>query len=277
MAMSIQEKLAARAAAAVVRQGDQNEVQAGGGGGDYTPPHAGKAKARLIGYIELGPQANKKEPTREPLNKFKLLFQLYGKNAEGQEWVRNDGKPMTIESRPYSVSRGEKAIAVQMWKRMCPKADAAHFMELLGRAFWVTIEQQTVPSKKEGQKDLVFANIVEAEVKPAVRDVLDDDDNVIGQKEIAVPEPADEDFIIFEWDVPSKEDFERLTKGQQSLIRKGVKFKGSALEALVGGNPATTDAPEDDEEPEHDDEPPFDQDNKPVEEVKVDESQLPDL
>lgn len=276
MTMSIQEKLAARAAQAIVRQGDQNEVQAGGGGGDYTPPHAGKAKARLVGYIELGPQANKKEPAREPLNKFKLLFQLYGKNADGQEWVRNDGKPMQIESRPYSVSRGEKAIAVQMWKRMCPKADAAHFMELLGRAFWVEIEHNIVPSTKEGQKDLVFANIKEAEVKPAVRDVLDDDDNVIGQKEIAVPVPGDEDFVIFEWDVPSKEDFERLTKGQQTLIRKGAKFKGSALEALVGGNPATTDAPED-ETPEQDDEPPFEPDTKPVEEVKVDESQLPDL
>ncbi|QYW05840.1 hypothetical protein [Vibrio phage vB_VpaP_G1] len=272
--MSIQDRIKARAAEAVERQGDQNEVQAGGGG-DYTPPHAGKAKARLVGYIETGPQKNAKFPDKKPTNNFQLVFQLHGKNADGQEWVRDDGKPMTITTRKFSVSRNEKAHAVKIFRQMCPKKDASHFIELLGRAFWVVIEHNSVPSKEQGKPDVVFANIKESDLKPAIREILDDDDNVIGYKEIAVPEPKDSDYVILEWDVPSVEDFEKLTDSQKKVLRKAEGFKGGAWEALVGGgNPDTTNAPDADEPEEKQEE---------AEEVKteaapqVDESDLPAL
>lgn len=272
--MSIQDRIKARAAEAVERHGDQNEVQAGGGG-DYTPPHAGKAKARLVGYIETGPQKNPKYPEKKPANNFQLVFQLYGKNAEGAEWVRDDGNPMTITTRKLSVSRNEKAHAVKIFRQMCPKKDAQHFMELLGRAFWVVIEHNSVPSKEQGKPDVVFANIKESDLKPAIREILDDDDNVIGHKEIAVPEPKDSDFVILEWDVPSAEDFGKLTESQKKVIRKAEGFKGGAWEALVGGgNPDTTNAPDDaDDAPAEEDAP----EEKPVEAPKVSESDLPDL
>lgn len=132
------------------------------------------------------------------------------------------------------------------------------------------IEHNTQPAKEAGKPDVVFANIKESELKPAVRDVFDDDDNLIGQREVAVPEATDDQFRIFEWDVPSKEDFETLTKKQQTIIRKSVGFAESALFALVGGNPATTDAPEDDPADDEPDEP----QDKPQE--KVEGTDVPD-
>lgn len=53
--------------------------------------------------------------------------------------------------------------------------------------------------------------------------------------------------------MPSKEDFESLRKSDQTKLRKSTAFAGSALEALVGGNPAAADAPADntpEDEPE---------------------------
>lgn len=233
------EQIAARAAAAVERHGDQNDVVAGGGG-DYTPPPAGKAKARLVGYFETGPQKNLKFPDKAPTNNFILQFALYGDN-----YTREDGKPMTIESRKFAVGRGEKSNAIKIFRQMCPAKDAQHFMGLLGRAFWIVVEHNTQPAKEAGKPDVVFANIKESELKPAVRDVFDEDDNLIGQREVAVPEATDDQFRIFEWDVPSKEDFDTLTPKYQKIIRGSVGFAQSALAALVGlGNPATTDAPE---------------------------------
>lgn len=245
---TINDRIKARAAAATIRQGDQNEIEERKGG-DFTPPPAGKAKARLVGYIETGPQKDAKYPDKKPANKFQLVFQLHGKNAKGEEWVRNDGNPMTITTRKFTISRNEKAHAVKIFRQMCPKKDAQHFIELLGRPFWVVVEHETRPSTKPDGKDMVFANIVEAELKPAVKEVLDDDDNVIGYRELAVPEPKESDFVILEWDVPSAEDFEKLTASQKKTLRASPEFKGGAWEALVGvGNPAATDAPDDEEE-----------------------------
>lgn len=239
----------ARAAEAIERNGAQDDATTGGGG-DFKVQAAGKAKARLIGYVETGPQVQKNFPDKAAANNFVLEFQLYGKNSEGVEWV-TDGdnpKPQTITTRPLTVSRNEKGNAVKLFKQMCPKKDAHHFMELLGRAFWVVIEHNTVPSKEAGKPDVVFANIKEAELKPAVKEKLDEDDNVIGYVEIAVPQPGDDDYRIYEWDKPSKEDFESLSKRQQDTLRKAKDFKNSALAALVGlGNPAATGAPVDDE------------------------------
>ena len=276
---NIQSRIAQRVQQAVERDGDQNEVVAGGG--DYTPPPAGKAKARLIGYVETGPQLNSKFPTKKATNGFHLVFALYGKNASGESYERDDGKPMHIMSRTYSVGRSEKSNAVKLFRQMCPKKDAQHFLGLLGRAFWVDIEHETQPSNTPGKADVVFANIKEAELKPAVREVLDEDDNVIGYKEIAVPEPADDEYRILEWHVPSKEDFDMLSERQQKKLKSSTEWAGSAWEALCGaGNPAAAGAPSDEGEDHPDDDGEGNQPDKSaahVDSVKVDADQLPNL
>lgn len=269
------QQIAARAAAAVERHGDQNEVVAGGSG-TYTPPPAGKAKARLVGYFETGPQKNKNYPDKPAQNSFILQFALYG---EG--YTREDGKPMTIETRKFAVGRGEKSNAVKIFRQLCPTKDVQHFLGLLGRAFWVVIEHNTQPAKEAGKPDVVFANIKESELKPALRDVFDDDDNLIGQREVAVPEATDDQFKVFEWDVPSKEDFDTLPGKYQKIIRSSEGFAQSALFALVGaGNPATTDAPDEGPEPQDGEDEPQTQDTPqtPVTDTPVaDAGALPSL
>ncbi|MEG2886406.1 MAG: hypothetical protein RR853_04655 [Aurantimicrobium sp.] len=242
---SVQERLAARAAAAVERHGDQGEAVAGGGG-DFTPPPAGRARARLVGYIETGPQKDLKFPDKKPANKFRLVFALFGKNAQQESWTREDGKPMLITSRPYLVSRSEKANALKLFKRMCPKGDAQHFIGLLDRAYTLEITHESQPAKEAGKPDKVFANIKEDTIAEAVKPIMDEDDNVVGYEPVKVPAAPEDYFKVFEWEVLEKADFEALSEAQKKTIRSAVGFKESAWFALVGGgNPAATDKPED--------------------------------
>ena len=64
-------------------------------------------------------------------------------------------------------------------------------------------------------------------------------------------------YHIFEWDVPSKEDFDKLKPWDKQKLRESVNFPGSALEQLVGkgddkpantNNGAATGEPQGDED-----------------------------
>lgn len=251
MTNPIADRIAARAAAAVERNGNQAEAVAGGGEKkEYKLAPEGKVKARLVGYIEHGPQPRKpyKGQPKSPVNKFVLRFALFG---QGDDYKNSDGSPITVDSRPYNVGRSELSLSLKTFVKMCPKKDAGHFMELLNRVFWLNIVHRKGEAK-EGQEAPIFVNI-DGDIVPAVKDVLDDDDNVIGQREVACPAVEEKMFQIFEWAVPSKEDFESLRPSDQKKLRASVEFAGSALAALVGeGNPSSTDAPEDDDVPQDD-------------------------
>lgn len=251
MTNPIASRIAARAAAAVERNGNQAEAVAGGGEKkEYKLAPEGKVKARLVGYIERGPQARKpyKGQAKSPVNQFVLRFALFG---QGDTYQNSDGSAITVDSRPFNVGRSELSMSLKTFVKMCPKKDAQHFMELLNRVFWLNIVHRKGEAK-EGKEAPIFVNI-DGDIVPAVKDVLDDDDNVIGQREVACPEADEKLFQIFEWAVPSKEDFDNLRPSDQKKLRGSVEFAGSALAALVGeGNPATTDEPEGDDEPEQD-------------------------
>lgn len=232
--MSIQDKIAARAAAAIERQGSYNDTQAGGG--DLKPfkiAPEGKAKARLVGYIELGKQVNKSYPEKAPVNNFKLRFALFG---AGDAYIDEQGQPLTVDSRPMTVSRSEKANAVKLFQQMCPKRDADHFLQLLGRAFWVEVKHVDGKPQADGTAKK-YANLVQESVKPAVRDILDDEDNVIGTKEVACPEAPDDMYVIFEAAFPTKEDFDKLKAYEQDMVRKSVGYAGSAMAQVLGEAP----------------------------------------
>lgn len=245
----INERIAARAAAAVERTGSQAEAVKGGGGDKtFKTAPEGKHKARLIGYVELGKHKNRYDESKPDNAQFILRFALFGKDC-----AEEDGKPITIDTKKLTVSRHEKATAIKLFKQMCPKRDADHFMQLINRVFWLEISHNVVG---EGEKKKTYANIDMAKLLPGEKDLLDDDDNVIGKTEIACAEADPAMFHIFEWDVPSKEDFESLKPWDKSAIREATNFAGSALSALVGeGNPAAADAPEDEPADEPEDKP----------------------
>lgn len=250
---NINDRLAARAAAAVDRTGSQNDVEKGGEGNKtFKLAPAGKQKARLVGYIEIGEQENRFDPAKGPALKFRLRFALFGKDCQEE-----DGSPITIDSKDNPVSKFERANAVKMFAAMCPKRDADHFIGLLNRVFWLEVVHN--PSKSDPKK--VYANIKPDSIRPGVKDLLDDDDNIIGVTEIACPEAPESFFQIYEWAVPSKEDFDKLKPWDKKELRASVGFQGSALQQLVGdgekpkegeeGNDgAATNAPEGGDEPQ---------------------------
>lgn len=267
---SIEERLKARAEAAIARQGNQNEVDDSGSGEkkEFKTCPAGKTKLRMIGYIEQGPQAREYQgKPKDPANKFVLRFAAFG---AGDKYKNEDGSPIILSSKPLTVSRNSKAAALKVFQRMCPKRDKGHFMELLNDVFFAQVVH--VPGKKADGSPITFANIDLDTIEPALKDITDDEDNIIGQAPVACEEAPAEIFQLYEWDVPSKEDFDKLWPKDQEKLRGSVEFKGSALEALVGGgNPASTEAPEEEQE---------DEENTPAEPTTtatVDESDLPPL
>lgn len=252
MTNAINERLAARAAAAVDRNGSQNDVEKGGEGGNKTfkLAPAGKQKARLVGYVEIGTHENRFDPSKAPAAKFRLRFALFGKDCSEE-----DGTPITIDTKDNPISKFERANAVKLFAAMCPKKDADHFIGLLNRVFWLEVVHN---KSKDGTK--TYANIKADSIRVGVKDLLDDDDNVIGTTEIACPEAPESMFQIYEWDVPSKEDFDRLKPWDKSELRSSLGFPGSALQQLVGdgekGKPteqtnggAATNEPDGDDEP----------------------------
>lgn len=226
---TIQEKLAARAAEALARNGSQNDVEKGGEGNKvFKLAPAGKVKARLVGYIETGIHANTMDAAKPDRAEFRLRFALFGPDCQEE-----DGSPITIEPFDLPISKFERAGAVKLFQKMCPKKDADNFIGLIGRVFWLTIVHKEGKADAQGKKK-TFANIVKDSISVAVKDVLDENDNVIGTAPVACPEAPEDIFHIYEWDVPSKEDFDSLKPWDKSRIRAAKNFPGSALQQLVG-------------------------------------------
>lgn len=276
---SIQERLAARAAAAVERDGSQNDVETGGGNKTFALAPAGKQKARLVGYIETGTHANNMDATKPDRAEFRLRFALFGKDCQEE-----DGTPITIDTFDMPISKFERAGAVKLFQKMCPKKDADHFIGLLNRVFWLEVIHKEGKPDAQGKKK-VYANIKKDSISVAVKDILDDDDNIIGQQPVACAEAPESMFQIFEWAVPSKEDFDKLKPWDKSKIRSAKNFPGSALQQLVGdgeqkansNNGAATQEPQDDDEGGAQPDEPQTQGTPTPDNVDVNEDDLPAL
>lgn len=276
---TIQERLAARAAAAVEREGSQNDVEAGGGNKTFALAPAGKQKARLVGYIETGMHPNNMDSTKPDREEFRLRFALFGKDCQEE-----DGTPITIDTFDMPKSKFERAGAVKLFQKMCPKKDADHFIGLLNRVFWLEVIHKEGKADAQGKKK-VYANIKKDSISVAVKDILDDEDNIIGQQPVACAEAPASMFQIFEWAMPSKEDFDALKPWDKSKLRSSINFKGSALQQLVGdgeqkaatnNGAATNEPPADDEGGAQPDEP--QQQGTPTpDNVDVNEADLPAL
>lgn len=146
----------AMAAAAAAVAPNMNEAQKGGGG-DYTPPAEGIARARFVGYIETGIHERNVGPGKPPVQKpqVKLIFELSGPNHQPK--VLDDGTKLphriTVDEN-YSLN--EKANFYKLFRRMNWKGTATHMSQLLGEAFLVTIKHKV---SGEGDKKRVYANI----------------------------------------------------------------------------------------------------------------------
>lgn len=147
----------AMAAAAAAIAPNMNEAQTGGGGGDYTPPAEGIARARLVGYVETGIHEKNVGAGKPPVQKpqVQLIFELSGPNHQPK--VLDDGTKLPHRiTVTESYSLNEKANFYKLFRRMNWKGTATHMSQLLGEAFLVTVKHKV---SGEGDKKRTYANI----------------------------------------------------------------------------------------------------------------------
>lgn len=138
-------------AAAAAQTPNMNEAQKGGGG-EWTPPAAGRCLVTLIGYIEKGIQVvapSKTDPVKFPggdEEQVDLIFELSGKGHEPKEI---DGKfyPERI-TVTLKKSLNEKAWFYRIFKVLNWDSTCTHFAQLVGRHFMATV----VHTKGKGDK-----------------------------------------------------------------------------------------------------------------------------
>lgn len=127
-----------------------NQTQATAGGGDYTPPAAGRTISRLVGYVELGVHTRKGtngQPDKDE-NQVRLIFELLGQKHPPQE-VNGVLTPVRI-SVDVSLSLNEKAHFFKIFSRMNWQGQATHASQLLTKPFIVEVfhkARQADPSK----------------------------------------------------------------------------------------------------------------------------------
>lgn len=221
---------------------DFNEAVAGGGG-KLMPE--GKALARLIQYVEVGPQPIKQDASKPPVNKFFLKFAVWGKGKDKQSTFHEvvDGKmvPGVIRTQMIAVKKdlNSKSGAYKLFKRMNPDKTAKHFAQLINGTFILPIVHN---ESGEGENKKVYANIDLENISLAVNPVTDEP--------FDVPEVEDESlFKLFLWNRPSKEDWESLyiegknDEGKsknwiQDTLLSSPEFPGSPLDLLLNGGGA---------------------------------------
>lgn len=121
--------------------------------GGYTPPAAGLARARLVGYFELGTHKEEFEGKERDREKVDLVFELSGPNHEPRKLDDGTLVPIRITVQE-TLSFNEKANFFKLFGAMNYAGKATHMAELLGEPFVVEVFHR---KSKDGKK--VYANL----------------------------------------------------------------------------------------------------------------------
>lgn len=171
---------------------NMNEAQRGGGG-DYTPPAAGVALCRFIGYIETGKHTRTipgKPPKQE--DQVRLVFELHGPRHEPK--VLEDGTKLPHRlSIDTNLSLNEKANFFKLFQRMNYEGKATHMSQLLGQPFLCTV----VHEKSKADPTKVYARLKD-DTGFTIRPPRQEDALTGETKVIPVP-PAISPLRLFVW------------------------------------------------------------------------------
>lgn len=240
-----------KAVAAAAAQVNMNEAQQGGGG-DYTPPAAGLARLRFVGYIEVGKQETNFKGQPKIEEQAQLVFELSG--PKHQPNVTADGTkiPQRI-AVTLNKSLSEKSHFYKLFRKMNYDGTATHIAQLLGRAYLGTVVHDEW--EKDGKK-MVSAKLRD-DVGYTIRAPRVEDPETGEVKEVKVDEPLSE-IRCFLWDYPSKEMWASIfIEGEyperkdektgkviatarsknvlQAKIQKALNWVGSPMHALLNG------------------------------------------
>lgn len=140
-------------AALAAKTTDMTKAEQGGGGGDYTPPAAGLARVRLVGFFEIGKHESTWEGVTKTKDKVQMVFELSGPRHPP---VERDGVKYPIRMTITETrSLNPKANFFKLFQRLNYKGDATHYIQLLGEDFIATVVHKA--DKKDPKK--VYANL----------------------------------------------------------------------------------------------------------------------
>lgn len=181
---------------------DQSKVVAGGG--EYTPPAAGKCAARLVGYFELGKEQYDFKGTPKTKDKVRLVFELLGKNHAPKE-ITVDGVTILIPVRitiNINKSFGENGKWRKLFAKLNYDGSITHAAERIGHPFLVEVVHG-----KSADGKRTFANLDNAAgeflIGAARIPVVDEDTGEMSEKALNVP-PALTEQKMFLWDFCDK-------------------------------------------------------------------------
>lgn len=244
----LQQLQALAAQNAAVATVNMAEVSKGGGGARRLLPQ-GFALVRFCRYIEFGKHAREYQgQPKTPMMNVRLGLALWGDTnpAAGDPASRPDDLfhtindkgeqvPTILNSFDMTLGNNEKSKTKIAFDRMNYKGLAKSFPELLGEAFIVPILR-----KKGKAADAKEYNMIDwANLLPPF--------DAISQQPYQIAQVPDEQYQLFLWEMPTKETWDELFiegtnektgKSKNFLQAKCIEaldFKGSPLEALLGG------------------------------------------
>jgi hypothetical protein len=141
--------LKAAIAAAAKTGPNMNEAQ---GGGDYEIPASGIARARFVGYYEMGKHEEEFKGEKKLRDKVELVFELSGPNHPPRDF-NGEKVPQRITAREtYGLT--DRNHFLKLFRQMNYSGKATHMAELLGEPFLVEIFHT---KSKDGKK--TYANL----------------------------------------------------------------------------------------------------------------------
>lgn len=250
MSLSKLQQLQALAAQnAAVATVNMAEVSKGGGGARRLLPE-GFALVRFCRYIEFGKHAREYQgQAKTPMMNVRLGLALWGDTnpAAGTpekdrpddlfHTINDKGEqvPTILNSFDMTLGNNERSKTKIAFDRMNYKGLAKSFPELLGEAFIVPILR-----KKGKAADAKEYNMIDwANLLPPF--------DAISKQPYQIAPVPDDQYQLFLWEMPTKETWDELFiegtnektgKSKNFLQAKCIEaldFKGSPLEALLGG------------------------------------------
>jgi len=134
-----------------------NMTEAAAGGGDYTPPAAGTAQARFVGYYEVGKHPGEYQGQPRVYDEVKLVFELSGPNHQPRQLPDGTRVPQRITVNEKK-SLGSKANFFKLFGMMNYAGKATHMAQLLGEAYLVEITHSKSADGKRTYANLRDAN-----------------------------------------------------------------------------------------------------------------------
>jgi hypothetical protein len=131
---------------------DMTKAQAGGG---FELAPEGFARARFVGYFELGKVAGEWKGKPKMNDKVELVFELSGPKHAARD--TDSGKVPFRVTKKANLSFNENSVFYKLFKDMNWEGKATHMAELLGESFVCKIKHNVV--KGDGGKDFTYVNI----------------------------------------------------------------------------------------------------------------------